>query len=118
MSILVEGTNDSGAWTYEKDVLGSSPREGTGDRGASGSVDSAKISLAARVRLGRREERLALSVLLLLLLLVWVAVVSEFSVQWYCEEDRERGASGSGAGCVTLVEAKFWQVSSTTSVSQ
>lgn len=68
MSTLIEGStgsDDSGAWTYEKDVLGSSPRDCAGESGASGSVESAKISLAARRRLGRREERLAFSVLLL-----------------------------------------------------
>ncbi|KAF8551290.1 hypothetical protein OG21DRAFT_300285 [Imleria badia] len=118
MSILIEGrtgTDDSGAWIYEKDVLGSSPRDGAGKSGASGSVDWAKISLAARRRLGRREERLAFSVILLLFR---VAAVGVLSVPWYCEEERVRGASGRGAGGVTVVEAKFWRVSSTTSVSQ
>jgi len=120
MSTLIEGstgTDDSGAWIYEKHVLGSSPRDCAGESGASGSADSAKISLAARTRLGRQEERLVLNGLLLLLLF-WVASVGVVSVPWYCEEERETGASGSGAGGVTLVEAKFWQVSSTTSVSQ
>lgn len=122
MSTLIEGstgTDDSasGAWIYEKHVLGSSPRDCAGESGAFGSADSAKMSLAARRRLGRREERLALNGLLLLLLL-WVVGVGVVSVPWYCEEEREWGASGSGAGGMTVVEAKFWQVSLTTSVSQ
>jgi hypothetical protein len=71
MIALIEGstgTDDSGACTYEKDALGSSPRDCAGESGASGSVGSAKISLAARRCLGRREERLALNELLWLLL--------------------------------------------------
>lgn len=83
MSTLIEGStgrDESGAWMHEKDMLGSSPQDCGGESGASGSVDSAKISLAARRRLGRREERLVLSVLLLLLLLFWVASVIVFSV--------------------------------------
>ena len=69
MIALIEGSpgTDSGAWVYEKDVLGSSPRDCAGESGASGSVDTAKISLAGRRRLGRREERLALNELLLML---------------------------------------------------
>ncbi|KAF8551047.1 hypothetical protein OG21DRAFT_1513271 [Imleria badia] len=61
------GGDDSATWIYEKDVLGPSPPDGAGASVASGSVESAKISLAARTRLWRREERLALSVLLLML---------------------------------------------------
>ena len=47
MRTLIEGstgTDDSGAWMYEKDVLGSSPRDGAGESGALGSVGSANIS--------------------------------------------------------------------------
>lgn len=60
------GTDDSGAWMYEKDMLVSPSRDGAGKSGASGSVDWAKISFAARSRLGRREERIVLTALVLL----------------------------------------------------
>lgn len=68
ISTLIEGntgTDDSGVWMYEKDVLAASPRDVAGESGAFGSVGSAKISLAARKRLGRREAGLVLDVLLM-----------------------------------------------------
>lgn len=99
------GTDDSGAWMYEKDMLVSPSRDGAGKSGASGSVDWAKISFAARSRLGRREERIVLTALVLLFGVP--GVVEVFVIQWYCEGDRVMGASGSAAGGVTLVVAKF-----------